>query len=108
VVGYEAKWDESSFAYTHTVRRFPEGLEDSELLTRAQGMALDAWRICGLDGYARVDLRLDDKGKPHVLEVNANPCLSADAGFMAAAKRAGWTAREVVRRILMRATQERP
>lgn len=100
VVGYEAKWDEASFAYIHTVRHFPEGEEDACLLAKVREVALACWRICGLGGYARVDLRLDENGVPHVLEVNANPCLAADAGFMAAAGKAGLSAGEVVRRIL--------
>lgn len=97
VVGYEAKWDEGSFAYTHTVRCFPE---ESAVLEKVREMALAAWRLCGLSGYARVDFRLDEHGAPHVLEVNANPCLAANAGFMAAAGKAGLAPREVVRRIL--------
>lgn len=100
VVGYEAKWQEDSFEYLHTVRRFPEENEDADLLERVQSLARKAWRVCGLRGYARIDLRLDHNGEPHILEVNANPCLAPDAGFMAAADQAGLTAGEVVQRIL--------
>ncbi len=108
VLGYEAKWHEESFAYIHTVRRFPEGAADAALLERAGELARAAWRIFGLQGYARVDLRLDEAGEPCILEVNANPCLAADGGFIAAAERAGLTAREVVRRILENAVAGRP
>ena len=100
VIGYEAKWIEDSFACIHTVRHFPEGPEDAELLGRVREIAKACWRLCGLSGYARVDLRLDEQGVPNVLEINANPCLSADAGFMAAAARAGLSHADVVRRIL--------
>jgi D-alanine-D-alanine ligase len=100
VVGYEAKWREDSFACIHTVRRFPEDPADEVLLGRVREISAAAWRVCGLRGYARVDLRLDENGEPYVLEVNANPCLAAGAGFMAAAVKASLTAREVVRRIL--------
>lgn len=97
VLGYDAKWDESSFAYIHSVRHFAE---EEEVLGKVREMALAAWRLCGLGGYARVDFRLDENGVPHVLEVNANPCLAANAGFMAAAGRAGLSPGDVVRRIL--------
>lgn len=96
IVGYEAKWQPDSFAYTHTVRRFPSEAADGPLLGEARRLALAAWRACGLSGYGRVDLRLDEHGVPHVLEVNANPCLAADAGFMAAAEQAGLSAAEVI------------
>jgi D-alanine-D-alanine ligase len=100
VLGYDAKWREDSYAYIHTVRRYPEAAADGVLLERLRALALAVWRLFGLRGYARVDLRLDGAGEPRILEVNANPCLAADAGFMAAAAEAGLTAREVVRRIL--------
>jgi len=47
-----------------------------------------------------VDFRVDAEGKPWVLEINTNPCLSPDAGFMAAAGRAGLSLNEVIRRIV--------
>jgi D-alanine-D-alanine ligase len=100
LVGYEAKWEAGSFADTHTVRRFPAEEEDGPLLAALRELARRAWQICGMSGYARVDMRLDRKGVPCILEVNANPCLSADAGFMAAATRAGLGPAGVVRSLL--------
>lgn len=100
IVGFEAKWEPGSAADRHTVRRFPDAQEDRELVRRIGELALTAWRECGLAGYARVDVRLDARGQPRVLEVNANPCLSPEAGFMAAAARAGLDAAAVVRALL--------
>ncbi|HEY0514464.1 MAG TPA: GNAT family N-acetyltransferase [Thermoanaerobaculia bacterium] len=108
VLGYDAKWHEDSFAYIHTVRRFPEDPADAALLAQAAELAVATWRVFGLRGYARVDLRLDAEGEPRILEVNANPCLAANGGFMAAAARAGLSARDVVRRILSDAVEARP
>jgi D-alanine-D-alanine ligase len=89
LVGYKAKWDASSFEYSHTVRRFELPASDAALLQRISDLALACWRLLGLRGYARVDFRVDASGQPWVLEANANPCLSPDAGFVAAAERAG-------------------
>lgn len=86
IVGYAAKWYEESPEYLATPRSFPvlpEGLFDA--LTRVVNRC---WQAFGLSGYARVDIRVDRQGKPWVLEVNANPCISQDAGLAAAAHEA--------------------
>jgi D-alanine-D-alanine ligase len=99
ILGWEAKWDQSSFAYRNTVRVFLDNAE-SELGAELTSIARRAWAACGLAGYGRVDIRLDEDGIPCVLEVNANPCISPDAGFAAATAAAGIEPTEVVRRIL--------
>jgi D-alanine-D-alanine ligase len=81
IVGYAAKWDAQSFEHRNTVRSFEV---DPELAGRLGGIARDCWQLFGLAGYARVDFRVDAAGAPWVLDVNANPCLSPDAGFAAA------------------------
>ena len=99
IVSYKAKWDESSFEYQHTRRLFPDNLP--ETLQRAMRRAArDSFQLFGLRDYARVDLRLDGLGRINILEVNANPCLSPDAGFAAAAARSGMTYTEMVAELL--------
>jgi D-alanine-D-alanine ligase len=100
IVGYKAKWDEASFEYGATPRRFYFATTDKSLLRQLRALAVECWHLFGLRGYARVDFRVDDAGRPWVLEVNVNPCLSADAGFMAAANYHGLTAERVVERII--------
>ncbi|MBN1825992.1 MAG: D-alanine--D-alanine ligase [Candidatus Eisenbacteria bacterium] len=89
IVGYRAKWDESSFEYGHTARNFDFPAGDEPLLGRLGETALLCWRLFGLGGYGRVDFRVDGEGIPWVLEVNGNPGLGSDAGLAAAAERAG-------------------
>jgi D-alanine-D-alanine ligase len=86
IVGYAAKWDTDSFEYRNTPRSFDV---EPELAASLRRVALDCWALFRLDGYARVDFRVDERGTPWVLEVNANPCLSPDAGFAAALAEAG-------------------
>lgn len=88
VVGYRAKWDTSSFEYSHTIRTFELGGADQPLLRQLKSLTGDCWRLFGLRGFARVDFRVDQAGQPWILEVNANPCLSPDAGFAAALQQA--------------------
>ncbi len=63
-------------------------------------MARQAWDLFALGGYARVDFRVDAAGEPWILEINANPCLSPDAGFAAALAQASIPFSEAVARIL--------
>jgi len=103
LVSYEGKWVVGSFDDEHTERQFPSEEADGPLLSEVRRLARRAWEVCGLAGYARIDIRLDEAGSPCILEVNANPCLSAAAGYVVAADAAGLTAGEVVERILQAA-----
>lgn len=100
IIGYRAKWDEASFEYHNTNRIF--GLENTEplLAENLKQICLDCWNLFGLKGYARVDFRVDEQGKPWILEINANPCLSEDAGFYAAAQEAGYEFPIVIKRLI--------
>ncbi|MCB9683477.1 MAG: ATP-grasp domain-containing protein [Alphaproteobacteria bacterium] len=100
IVGYAAKWDEGSFEYARTPRTLDFPDDDAPLLRRVADLAVRCWYGFGLTGYARVDFRVDRDGQPFVLEVNANPCLASDAGFMAASARAGLGVDAVVARLL--------
>ena len=100
IVGYRAKWLEGSFEYHHTVRTFDFPPSDHALLQSLSDIAVMCWSLFDLRGYARVDFRVDAGGIPWVLEVNANPCLSPDAGFAAAAARADLPFTKVVERIV--------
>lgn len=100
IVGYQAKWDEASFEYMHTVRRFADVPADRPLLAELRRLALRCWDVFALGGYARVDFRVDAAGRPWILEVNANPCLSPDSGFAATLAQAGLPYADAVERIV--------
>ncbi|MBN1382834.1 MAG: D-alanine--D-alanine ligase [Deltaproteobacteria bacterium] len=100
ILGYRAKWDEDSDEYRSTTRCFDFEDADVPLLKNLTETALHCWRLFALRGYARVDFRVDRSGRPWVLEVNANPCLSPDAGFAAALRQAGLTFGRAIERII--------
>ncbi|MDH4121598.1 MAG: D-alanine--D-alanine ligase [Deltaproteobacteria bacterium] len=100
IVDYQAKWEPDSHAFHHTPRRFSREDAEAPLGARLEALALSCWDLFGLGGYARVDLRVDAQGHPWVLEINANPCLSEDAGFMAAALEGGFTPAQVMAQLI--------
>ena len=100
VGGYRAKWDEESFEYSHTPPLYDFAPHDQPLIDTLRSIALQCWRLFDLRGHARVDFRVDQQGRPWVLEVNANPCLSPDAGFQLALHHRGVAFEQAVARIL--------
>ncbi|HNP63086.1 MAG TPA: hypothetical protein PKH39_04075 [Woeseiaceae bacterium] len=98
IVGYAAKWDDAAPEYSATARSFAE-------LPRAEYAVIvdvvqKCWDSFNMRGYARVDIRLDSNGVPWVLEVNANPCLSPEAGFAAACNKASITMQTAIEHIV--------
>jgi D-alanine-D-alanine ligase len=100
ILNFASKWDEASFEYHKTVRTFDLSPGDHALVEEMSEISLRCWKIFQMSGYIRVDFRVDDQNRPWVLEVNANPCLSPDAGFMAACQRGGIEYTEMVKRII--------
>ncbi|OFY63507.1 MAG: hypothetical protein A2V64_08880 [Bacteroidetes bacterium RBG_13_43_22] len=100
IVDFKAKWEEGSFEYENTIRKFPGDDLDPILKERIESITLRCWSEFGLKGYARVDMRIDNNDIPYVIEVNANPCLSPDSGFVEAIKAADLPFAEVIKRII--------
>lgn len=100
IVGYAAKWLADSFEYRNTPRCFLTDRSETENRAGLVKLALRCWYAFGLSGYARVDMRIDEHDRPWLLEVNANPCLSPDAGFAAAVREAGLRYDDAIARIV--------
>lgn len=102
IVDYAAKWDTDSEVYQATQRSFEFAPGDQSLLLKLEKICHQCWQIFGLRGAARIDFRIDANGSPWILEINANPCLSSDAGFMVAAKKAELSAQDVIKKLMPR------
>lgn len=80
VFDYNAKWVKDTAEYDNTDIDFDcKGVES--VIGQMQKIADDCWNIFNLNGYARVDFRVDESGKPFVLEINPNPCISRGIMF---------------------------
>jgi D-alanine-D-alanine ligase len=106
LLDYRAKWVEGTFEYENTSRTMDFSAEDEGLIAALQDIAQRCWHLFGLRGYARVDFRIDKNGNPWVLEINANPCLSLEAGFAFAIERASISYDEAMELIINDALKE--
>jgi len=100
VLDYTSKWAKDSADYKRTPRRALDARAEPTLYARLVEEGRSLWQGLGLRGYARFDYRLAKTGELYLIDVNLNPCLSADAGFMASAKDGGLGCDEVIAAIL--------
>ncbi len=100
IVDYKAKWVTDSFEYINTVREFPGKKLSRKLEDNLKDTVIRCWNLFDSKGYIRVDVRTDSNDDVYVIEINANPCISPDSGFVAATKEAGYPFIEVVSRII--------
>lgn len=102
IVSFDAKWTEESFEYNHTPAICPAELP-ANIENRVRRAALKAWDAIGCSGYVRVDIRLDNRNTPYILEVNCNPDISTNAGFHQTARKAGYNYKSMIFDIIQNA-----
>ena len=71
-----------------------------ELTAKIQGIAMRAFAVLGCRDYARVDMRLDAKGNPYILEVNPNPDLADGCAFAQCVRASGRTYAQAIQEIV--------
>jgi len=107
IMSYAAKWLENSADYRKTSDVCPAQVAPS-LADEIRDAALRAFRALGGWGYGRVDIRLEESGRPAVLDVNCNPCLEEGVGLARNAQRAGIAFPRLLQIILAVALEEPP
>lgn len=103
-LGYDAKWDETSPSYTVTPEVAPK--IPPATIREIGSLCEKAGLVLGCRGYFRVDLR-ERQGKLHILEVNPNPDINIDSGFVRQAAHRGLDFPSLVVRLLDLALEER-
>ena len=73
---------------------------DEATVARINNIARRTYRALDLSGYARIDMRLDDEGRPFVLEANPNPNLAYGEDFAESAETTGLTYEALLDRII--------
>lgn len=99
IITYEAKWSQESIYYKNTIPKCPTNLEP-KLEEKIKNIAWNAFEALDCRDYARVDIRLSKNNIPYVIEVNPNPDISPDTGFVRSASAAKINYEELVTTIL--------
>jgi D-alanine-D-alanine ligase len=73
---------------------------DTAAVDHIQRIAKRAYRALDLNGYARIDLRMDEEGRAYVLEANPNPNLAYGEDFAESAETNGISYERLLERII--------
>jgi D-alanine-D-alanine ligase len=103
---FAAKWQPDDPYYRNTGVVCPADISPT-LRDEIQDTVLRAYQLLGCRGYARVDLRLDNRHRPNVIEVNPNPDISPDAGAARQARATGMSYTDFIARIVSLALEGR-
>ncbi|HXH29011.1 MAG TPA: ATP-grasp domain-containing protein [Candidatus Polarisedimenticolia bacterium] len=96
---FKAKWDQA-YRKRWGIKSGPCKEIPEALRRRIGAVCRKVYRLFEIKGYARIDLRLNERGDVVFLEANPNPSLSLWEDFALAAKRANIEYDELVRRIV--------
>ncbi|MBU0558343.1 MAG: ATP-grasp domain-containing protein [Bacteroidetes bacterium] len=99
IVSFQAKWNPLHEVYHKTIPKCPARLT-KKIRAEAERIALAAFKTTGCRDYCRVDMRLSKDNELYVLEVNPNPDLTEDAGFMRSMSEAGYSYGEALKAIV--------
>src|SRR6185295_9066888 len=83
-VKWNAKYQAKVGVDTGEAKHLPDGATDL-----VQRISRRVYRTLELSGYARIDLRLDTKGRVYVIEANPNPQIARTEDFAESAKATG-------------------
>ena len=99
IMGYEAKWVWDTPEAELDLLECPAEVPD-DVAARVRNTAIAAYHALGCRDWSRVDIRLDEQGGPHVIEVNPLPGIIPDpvanSCFPRAAAAAGMTYDELI------------
>lgn len=87
IVAYAAKWNPGTPEWCG-MKSIAADVTPA-LAARLATIARRTATVLGLRDYARIDVRVDDRDRPYVIDVNPNCDISPDAGFAIAAAVAG-------------------
>jgi D-alanine-D-alanine ligase len=99
ILTFDAKWETNSPYFEGTKPVCPAEIEAEEH-NHVIETTMKVYTLLGCQGYARVDMRLDEEGRLNVLELNPNPDISPGTGAARQAEAAGMTYTQFIERIV--------
>ncbi len=95
---FKAKWDDE-YRKKWGIRTGAANLPE-DVVARLDELCKKVYRVLGLSGYGRIDLRLTPEGELFCIEANPNPSIEKDGDFALSAVKSGMTYEELIQKII--------
>ncbi len=97
VYDYAAKWHFDTPDYDAIGRSYDVPVP---LRVQLADLSVRVWDLLSLRGAVRLDFRVDAMGRPFVIDINLNPCMSTGCIFVEAASKVGLGFDDVIARLV--------
>jgi D-alanine-D-alanine ligase len=95
---FKAKWDDE-YRKKWGIKTGNANLGD-DVRSTLDDLCKKIYRVLGLSGYGRIDLRLTPEGEIYCIEANPNPSIEKDGDFALSAIKGGMTYEELIQKII--------
>lgn len=102
-VKWSRKYQDKYRITSREARSLPEGMAE-----KLRHLARRVYRILGLSGYARIDMRMDRQNRVYVIEANPNPQIARGEDFADSAEHAGVPYEALLQRLIAAGLRWRP
>jgi D-alanine-D-alanine ligase len=102
VYTYDAKWAKKTWEYADARVDAPAKIS-SDLQAKIKALSLTSYRAFKCRDIARIDVRVDEKGIPFIVDVNMNPSINyydEQDATLASVYALGWTYDQFIERLL--------
>jgi D-alanine-D-alanine ligase len=108
IYSYEAKWILDTKENSFDVFDCPADIKN-DLENQIKSTALNTYNVLRCKDWSRIDLRLDKKGTPNIIEINPLPGIMPDpnenSSFPKAARAAGMSYKQMIQSVLYSASK---
>jgi D-alanine-D-alanine ligase len=95
---FKAKWDDD-YRKKWGIKTGTANLSE-DVRDKLDELCKKIYRVLGLSGYGRVDLRLTPEGEIYCIEANPNPSIEKDGDFALSAIKSGMSYEELIQKII--------
>ena len=100
ILTQNAKWRPDSFEYQHTSHKYVEQSDHCDIYEKMRLHAYKCIRMFGLNGWGRIDFRVDNTGTTYIIDINANCFLAPDAWWAGSLTHAGIPFDQAIQQIM--------